>query len=131
MDSSQDQHRSLINTHPSFAKPGTALYHWQESYADTDGSETAEKTGSGVCTQQYNIKLTFEINCRSSILSAEPHAILSALYWLSISSICRVVILTDSLVALQSISTADWRKYVLVNKIVLVNHELLYRGMTV
>jgi len=125
----------LHSQNPEISKR-TALYHLQENYPDfvymyTDGSKTAEKTGSGVYIQQYNIKLTFEINCRSSVLSAELYAILSALHWLTISSICRAVILTDSLGALQSINTADWRKHGLVNKIVLVNHELLYRGMTV
>ena len=38
---------------------------------------------------------------------------------------------TDSLGALQSINTTDWRKNGLVNKIVLANHKLLYRGTTV
>jgi len=37
----------------------------------------------------------------------------------------------DSLGALQSINTAYWRKHGLVNKIVLINHKLLCRGMTV
>ena len=41
------------------------------------------------------------------------------------------MILTDSLGALQSINTADWRKHGVINKIVLVTHELLCKGMTV
>ena len=114
----------------------TVVSHLHDHYSDliqvyTDGSKTTHRTGSGIYIPEYNIKKTVEINRHSSVLTSQPYAILSALYWLTISNLLEAFIISDSLSVINSTRHAIWNKRGLVNKIVCLNHVLLQRGARV
>jgi len=94
----------------------------------TDGSETASHTGCGIYVEQLNVRQSITINPYASSFSAELYGILRALYCVVAYSIPKVLIITDSLSALQAINSRCWTFHICVTKIVLLSATLVKAG---
>jgi len=100
----------------------------------TDGSATATTAGCGVymdkletINKRYGVTLTQT----TSSFSSELYAILYALYCLFTFQSTKHLILSDSLSALQAISTGNWKKHSFTNKINLLSSNLHIAGYEV
>jgi len=90
-----------------------------------DGSKTASLTGCGIYVEQLNIHQSITIN---PSFSAELFGILRALYCVFIYAIPKVLIITGSLGALQSVGSGCWTTHVFASKIVLMCSTLAKAG---
>jgi len=82
----------------------------------TDGSKTSTRAGCGIYIAKKKLKYSIGINKFSSSITSELYAILHALYLVYSLKIVKVVIVTDSLSSLQSITNWNWKKHSFSNK---------------
>jgi len=94
----------------------------------TDGSKTSERAGCGLYIVDRNLRYSITINKFSSSITSELFAILHALYLAYSWKIVKVVVVTDSLSALQSITNWNWKKHSFANKIPLLYSTLSASG---
>jgi len=83
----------------------------------TDGSKTSERAGCGVYIADRNLRYSITINKLSSSINSELFAILHVLYLAYSLKIIKVVVATDSLSPLQSITDWNWKKHSFANKL--------------
>jgi len=84
-----------------------------------DGSKTSERAGCGIYIADRNLRYSITINKFSSSITSELFAILHVLYLAYSLKIIKVVVVTDSLSSLQSITNWNWKKHSFANKIAL------------
>jgi len=109
----------LHNTYDQFVK----IY--------TDESKTSERAGCGMYIADRNLRYSITINKFSSSFTSELFAILHALYLAYSLQIIKVVVVTDSLSSLQSITNWNWKKHSFANKIALLYSRLSAWGYEV
>ena len=78
-----------------------------------------------------NLRYSITINKFSSTITSELFAILHALYLAYSLKIIKVVVVTDSLGSLQSITNWNWKKHSFANKIALLFSTLSASGYKV
>ena len=91
--------------------------HWHNIYDQcvkiyTDGSKTSTRTVCGTYIADKNLKYSIAINNFSSSITSELFTILHALYLVYSLKIVKVIIDTDSLSSLQSITNWNWKNIV-------------------
>jgi len=91
-------------------------HYSQRVHIYTDGSATATTAGSGVYIESINKRYAITLTQTTSSFSSKCMPF-HALYCLFTYKFMKALILTDSLGALQAISTGIWKKHSFMNKI--------------
>jgi len=86
----------------------------------TEGSKTSEQAGCGIYIADRNLRYSIIINKFSSSITSELFAILHALYLVYSLKITKVVVVTDSISSLHSITNWNWKKNSFANKFALL-----------
>jgi len=94
----------------------------------TDGPKTSSLADCGIYIGDKNLKYSIAINKFSSSITSALFAILHALYLVCSLKIVKVVIVTDRLSPLQSITNWNWKKHCFSNKITLLCSTLPASG---
>ena len=95
----------------------------------TDGSNTSTRAGCSIYIADRNLRYSITINKFSSSSISELFAILHALYLAYSLKIIKVVVITHSLISLQSIT--NWKRHSFANKIALLHSTLSASGYEV
>jgi len=93
--------------------------------------KTSARAGCGIYIADRNLRYSITINKFSSSIISELFAILHALYLAYSLKIIKVVVVTDSLSSLQSITNWNWKKHSFANTIALLYSTLSALGYEV
>jgi len=122
-------------TAPAFVEPVFSS-HLHNIYGQfvkiyTDGSKTFERAGCGIYIADRNLRYSITIKKFSSSITSELFAILHALYLAYSLKIIKVVVVTDGLSSLQSITNWNWKQHSFANKIAVLYSTLSASGYEV
>ena len=97
----------------AFEKEFSAIREHYKNYVEvyTDGSKDGNRVGFAAHTPYGNRKKA--LHGKSSIFTAEAHAILSALEWMKVSGSRKYIVFSDSKSCLQAICQHDCRNPVI------------------